>query len=653
MPQHACQQGRRDTRSARAGLIRIGSGFAVVAAILWVSLAAAQVLPDAPAGPASTEPTAGSAIPQDRRVLRRPVPAAAASAGFSPEVRVRLAEDLGEWTEAVRAAVLSSNVARIAEPAEVELHTRLNFPLTLQLANAWEPKELWQPVFADDGDPWMPEYMPRTIELGNLVLEDYAAPLRAELDRLGRVNALLASATPARDTRTVTCFLPRADTPVSPTCDVPVPSPGGGAGPLPIDTREPVRFAVGNRTSRPQYVALLLVDSDKRVTPVPLQAGGPLAPGAWVESDGRTRIRNRGAYWLVTLASEHPLAIDPARPDRALHEGVVATVTRRDLFDLPIVPIGGGIDVPEFSAPWMAEFYSTVPYTPAEFDADDRQPEGQRQHLRARSGSPGELAHRCGGTLIAPGLVLTAAHCVAKGHFAGAGAVRVFDTRRVRLGSLSLGRGGATYAIDAMAVHGAYRPEQTPNDIALLRLKPDRGSRDGVGTPIALLAGREGAPPLRAAVPVAAYGWGYTGVVAPQADPLFNASGELQRNPGQLQVGELEALGWATCRKRLGSDLGPRMLCAVSRRDPATGRAPRHVFSCRGDSGGPLVREVGGRDMLVGVASWSRGCGYRDTPSVYTDVSRYAEWVERARTQLRSGQVVRVDDPPAARAAAD
>lgn len=632
----------------RAGRLRWAGALMLVAAILPGALVAQEPSE----ARAASDVTAGSAIPNDPGLLRRSAPAVAASPAVAAEVRVRLDEDLGEWTDAVRSAVLASPSARIAEPAEVELRTRRNFPLTLQLANAWESPELWQIVFADDDDPAMPMRMPRTIELGNLVLEDYAAPLRVELDRLGRVNALLSAASTAGQARTVTCFVPRADTPVSPTCDVPVRTRGAGAAPQsPIDTSEPVRFAVGNRGPRPQHVALLFVDSDKRVVQVPLPGDGPLAPGAWAQSDGGTTIGNRGAYWLVTLASEQPLAIDPSRVDLVLREGVSITVSQGELHHIPIEPIGGGLEVPDFRAPWIAEFYSTVPYTKVELDADDAKPEAEREYLRKRS--PGERAHRCGGTLIAPDLVVTAAHCVAKGGFAGDGAAAVLKTRRVRLGSLELGKGGATYAIDAMAVHGAYRPEQTPHDIALLRLKPDRDSTYEAGKPITLLAGRDASPPLQAGVPIAAYGWGYTGVVAPQANPLFTQGGELQRNPGKLQMGELEAQGWKDCRKRMGDDLGPRMLCAVSRKDPGTGQAPRHVFSCRGDSGGPLVREVGGQEMLVGVASWSRGCGYGDYPSVYTDVSRYAAWLELARQKLRSGEVARVNEQPAARASAD
>jgi len=647
MRQTMCPQGRRGTPSACAGW-RFPARALLVAVAILPGLLVAQVPPEAD----GWRMTAGSAIPDDPGLLQRPSPAGTAPSDITAEVRVRLGDDLGEWTDAVRAAALSSKAARIAEPAEVELRTRRNFPLTLQLANAWEPEELWQLVFADDGDPWMPERMPRTIELGNLVLGDYVAPLREELDRLGRVNALLASAAPAGAARTPTCFIPGAETPVAPTCDVPIQG-GAGAEPLPIDTDEPVRFAVGNRSAHPQHVALLFVDSDKRITPVALQGDGPLAPGAWVQSDGSMRIRNRGAYWLVTLASEQPLAIDPARPDSALGEGVSATVSRHDLLDIPVVPIGGGVDAPGASAPWMADFYSTVPYTYAEIEADARKPRAEREYLRERAGNPGELAHRCGGTLIAADLVVTAAHCVAKGDFEGENATKVLTARRVRLGSLWLGKGGGTYAIDAMAVHGAYRPGKMPHDIALLRLKADRDATHHLGTPITLLAGRDPTPPLQAGAPFLAYGWGYTGVVAPRADPLFNESGELQRNPGRLQVGELEAQGWDTCKERLGDDLGPRMLCAVSRTDPRTRQAPRHVFSCRGGSGGPLVRAVDGQPMLVGVASWSRGCGYGDFPSVYTNVSRYAAWLELARKQLRSGQVVRCMHAIASRPGAD
>lgn len=178
------------------------------------------------------------------------------------------------------------------------------------------------------------------------MLQDYAAPLRETLDRLGRANTLLASATPAGQARTVTCFAPRSDTPVSPTCDVPLQLADATTMPqAPIRAHEPAWFAVGNRSQRPQYIALLVIDTDKRITQVPLQGGNPLAPGAWAQSDGTTAIDNRGTYWLATLASDHPLPADLAHAGITPGDGIGLTVSQHDLFVFPIEPIGGGLDV--------------------------------------------------------------------------------------------------------------------------------------------------------------------------------------------------------------------------------------------------------------------------------------------------------------------
>ena len=114
------------------------------------------------------------------------------------------------------------------------------------------------------------------------------------------------------------------------------------------------------------------------------------------------------------------------------------------------------------------------------------------------------------------------------------------------------------------------------------------------------------------------------------------------RNPGRLQAGTMQALDLQSCRGRMGKPLGEKMLCAVPPTD-ARGRTLANVFSCRGDSGGPLIRTLRGQDMLVGVASWSYGCGFGNYASVYTDVAKYAAWIGRAQQELQAGKVVWVD----------
>jgi secreted trypsin-like serine protease len=82
------------------------------------------------------------------------------------------------------------------------------------------------------------------------------------------------------------------------------------------------------------------------------------------------------------------------------------------------------------------------------------------------------------------------------------------------------------------------------------------------------------------------------------------------------------------------------MICTFRRQGSA-----HSVFTCIGDSGGPLVRIVGRHEELVGITSWSKGCGYKDYPDVYTDVTKYRAWIEAARGQLKSRTAIRVPLP--------
>lgn len=59
--------------------------------------------------------------------------------------------------------------------------------------------------------------------------------------------------------------------------------------------------------------------------------------------------------------------------------------------------------------------------------------------------------------------------------------------------------------------------------------------------------------------------------------------------------------------------------------------SPKHLFEnkktiCRGDVGGPLKENK--NNELIGITSWGNGCANTNRPIVFTDVSKYKDWIE-------------------------
>lgn len=295
--------------------------------------------------------------------------------------------------------------------------------------------------------------------------------------------------------------------------------------------------------------------------------------------------------------------------------------------------IVGGFRAPEGSAPWQVAMFSTTTYSDQEIAEDRALPmtDPNKKFLHEK-GAWGRT-YRCGGALIRPDWVLTAAHCVVKVQG------DPLQMRRLRLGTQDLEHGGADYAIDRIVVHKDYSSKTKKHDIALIRIS-DSAAMPGTARPILLLGDRPADRPLASSQRVSVTGWGRTGVRDAGSGGLARDGSVNLGSPVLMQV-DLKIVSQAECEAvpAYAGFLGAGVICA--------GSSVPGKDSCNGDSGGPLTRAQGpeqgpaGR-RLVGLVSWGAGCGVAGVPGIYTDVAFYRQWIDNAIATAPAGTLTRM-----------